>query len=200
MATNNAVNTSLSGQSGTGAFAGNVSPSLTTPILGVATGTSFNKLTITAPLTSAVLTIADGKTLTVSNSLTFSGTDGAAVNFGAGGSVSYGSSSLTWSAISGTTQAAIINTAYVNQNAGQTNITLPATASLGDRVAVSGLGAGGWVLTGNTGQVIKLGSSTTSSSGSLTATNQFDAIEVVCIIANTTWAARFVISSGLTVL
>lgn len=34
MATNNAVNTSLSGQSGTGAFAGNVSPSFTTPALG----------------------------------------------------------------------------------------------------------------------------------------------------------------------
>lgn len=34
MATQNAVNTSLSGQSGTGAFAGNVSPSFTTPALG----------------------------------------------------------------------------------------------------------------------------------------------------------------------
>lgn len=34
MATNNAVNTSLSGQSGTGAFAGNVSPVFTTPALG----------------------------------------------------------------------------------------------------------------------------------------------------------------------
>jgi hypothetical protein len=34
MATNNAVNTSLSGQSGTGSFAGTVSPSFTTPALG----------------------------------------------------------------------------------------------------------------------------------------------------------------------
>jgi len=41
------------------------SPSLTTPSLGVAAATSINKVAITAPETSATLTIADGKTLTV---------------------------------------------------------------------------------------------------------------------------------------
>src|SRR3990167_2832811 len=34
---------------------------LTTPVLGVATATSINKVAITAPATSATLTIADGK-------------------------------------------------------------------------------------------------------------------------------------------
>lgn len=52
-----------------------VSPSFTTPSLGVATATSINKVTITAPATSATLTIADGKTFTVSNTITFVGTD-----------------------------------------------------------------------------------------------------------------------------
>jgi hypothetical protein len=52
------------------------SPSFTTPSLGVATATSINKVAITAPASSATLTIADGKTLTANNSLTFSGTDG----------------------------------------------------------------------------------------------------------------------------
>ena len=42
MATNNAVNTTLSGQSGTGAFAGNISPSFTTPSLGAAAASSVN--------------------------------------------------------------------------------------------------------------------------------------------------------------
>jgi hypothetical protein len=65
------------------------SPTLVTPILGVATATSINKLTITAPATSATLTIANGKTLTASNTLTFTGTDGSSVNFGAGGTVAY---------------------------------------------------------------------------------------------------------------
>jgi hypothetical protein len=40
MATNNAVNTSLSGQSGTGNFAGTTSPTFVTPTLGAASATS----------------------------------------------------------------------------------------------------------------------------------------------------------------
>lgn len=65
--------------------------------------TSVNRVKITAPVGSATLTLADGKTFTVSNSLTlagadgktltvantltFSGTDGAALNIGAGGTL-----------------------------------------------------------------------------------------------------------------
>ncbi len=52
------------------------SPTLTTPVLGVATATSINKVAITAPASSATLTIADGKTLTTNNTLTLAGTDG----------------------------------------------------------------------------------------------------------------------------
>lgn len=54
---------------------------LTTPNIGVATATSVNKLTITAPATSATLTIANGKTLTASNSLTLAGTDSTTMTF-----------------------------------------------------------------------------------------------------------------------
>ena len=57
------------------------SPTLVTPILGVATATSINKITITAPTTSATLTIADGKTLTANNSLILAGTDGKTMTF-----------------------------------------------------------------------------------------------------------------------
>lgn len=46
------------------------SPTLTTPVLGVATATSINKLTITAPASGSTLTIVDGKTLTVSHTIT----------------------------------------------------------------------------------------------------------------------------------
>lgn len=42
MSTNNAVNTSLSQQTGTGKFVGDTSPTLVTPSLGVATATSVN--------------------------------------------------------------------------------------------------------------------------------------------------------------
>lgn len=57
------------------------SPTLVTPILGVATATSINKVAITAPATSATLTIANGKTLTVSNTLTLAGTDSTVMTF-----------------------------------------------------------------------------------------------------------------------
>ena len=48
------------------------SPTLTTPVLGVATATSINKVAITAPATSATLTLADGSSLVTSgaNSIT----------------------------------------------------------------------------------------------------------------------------------
>jgi len=71
------------------------SPTLVTPVLGVATATSINKLTITTPATSAVLTIADGKTLTISNTLTFTGTDSSSVAFGGGGTVVYTANKLS---------------------------------------------------------------------------------------------------------
>jgi len=43
--------------------------------------TSYNKVAITAPATGSTLTLADGKTLTVNNSLTLAGTDGAVQTF-----------------------------------------------------------------------------------------------------------------------
>jgi hypothetical protein len=45
------------------------------------TAGAYNKVTITAPASSATLTIADGKTLTASNSLTLAGTDSTTMTF-----------------------------------------------------------------------------------------------------------------------
>ena len=73
----------------TGATTNGTFVTLTTPVLGVATATSINKVAITAPATSATLTIADGKTFTASNTLTFTGTDSSSVAFGTGGTVVY---------------------------------------------------------------------------------------------------------------
>lgn len=199
MATNNAVNTSLSGQTGTGNFVGATSPTLITPVLGVATATTVNKVALTTPATGSTLTIADGKTLTASNTMTFTSTDGANVAFGAGGTVAYTTATITWNSIAGTTQTAAVNNGYVVSNAAQTTVTLPVTAALGSIVYVQGAGAGGWILAAGTGQTIKLGTQTTSSGGSLTSSAQYDSIGVVCIVANTTWAALTgPQSSGLT--
>lgn len=72
---------------GTGSIVRATSPTLTTPVLGVATATSINKLAITAPATSATLTVADGKTFTANNTLTLSGTDGSTLAIGTGGTL-----------------------------------------------------------------------------------------------------------------
>lgn len=58
------------GATGTGNIVFSASPTLVTPALGVATATSINKMAITAPATSSTLAVADGKTLTASNTIT----------------------------------------------------------------------------------------------------------------------------------
>lgn len=68
---------SLSDETGTGVVVFSTTPTLVTPVLGVATATSINKVAITAPATSATLTIADGKTLTVSDTMTLAGPNGS---------------------------------------------------------------------------------------------------------------------------
>ena len=56
-------------------------PTLITPVLGVATATSINKMAITAPATSSTLAVADGKTFTASKTLTLTGTDSTTMTF-----------------------------------------------------------------------------------------------------------------------
>jgi hypothetical protein len=84
----------LTDETGSGAAVFATSPTLVTPTLGVASATSVNKVTITAPATGSTLTIADGKTLTASNTLIFTGTDSSSVAFGAGGTVLYSGGAL----------------------------------------------------------------------------------------------------------
>ena len=99
MTTQNGLNVSLSGQSGTGNFAGTLSPTFISPTLGNAVATSINKIAFTAPASSAIVTIADLKTLTNSNILTFTGTDSSTITFGAGGTAAFNSGFTAWTPI-----------------------------------------------------------------------------------------------------
>ena len=85
----------ISDETGSGLLVFATSPTLTTPVLGVASATSINKVALTAPATGSTLTIADGKTLTASNTLTFTGTDASSVAFGTGGTVAYTANKLS---------------------------------------------------------------------------------------------------------
>jgi hypothetical protein len=132
----------------------------------------------------------------------------ATLTAGTGISITNGHNTITiastdegpnWSGISGTTQAAVAGAGYVIQNASQTTVTLPATSALGDMVTVQGLGAAGWILAANSGQTIQFGSSATSTAGNLTSANQWDCVQVVCVVANTTWSVTYALSAGLVV-
>ena len=86
--------------------------------------------------------------------------------------------------------ALAVNHGYINTNVGLTTFTLPALAALGTEIAIMGESAGLWTIAQNAGQNIQFGdtSTTIGVGGSLTATNAFDTIHIVCRIANTTWS------------
>lgn len=177
-------------------------------------GSAANTVSSFSSANSAVLvsTVAGvpGYSATMTNGQVIVGSTGAtptaatigssgniAITVGAGtlsiGTTGFGS--FAYNSVAGTTQAAAVNNGYIISNAGQTTVTLPATAALGSVVAVQGRGAAGWILAANTGQIINLGSSPTSSAGSLTSTNLWDAVEVVCVVANTTWAVKSLVGN-----
>lgn len=127
---------------------------------------------------------------------------------GSGISIGNGAASITiaatgggvgWTNVAGTTQAAAVDSGYICTNAGATTVTCPATAAIGSTINVEGLGAGGWILRANTGQTIQIGTSATSSAGSLTSAAATDNVQIVCIVANTTWRVQRTNSAGLTI-
>ena len=83
LATPSAANlaSAVTEETGSGNLVFATSPTLVTPVLGVASATTVNKVTFTAPATGSTLTIADGKTLTASNSITLAGTDATTMTF-----------------------------------------------------------------------------------------------------------------------
>lgn len=104
---------------------------------------------------------------------------------------------LSWSSIAGTSQAASVNKGYIIANASQTTVTLPTTAAVGSIVAIAGQGTAGWILAPGAGQTIKV--LTASASTSVTSAERYDCIEVVCVVANTTWVARSMVTTGFTI-
>ena len=170
-------------------------------VTGLATANSAVLVTNSTGVPAWSGTMTNGQIIIGSTSAT---PTAATITAGTGISVTNGAASitiagttnaLTYNDVSGTSQAAAVNNGYIISNASQTTVTLPATAAEGSVIAVQGKGAGGWILKANTGQTIQLGSSATSSAGTLTSTNQWDTVTVVCVTANTTWAASSVIGN-----
>ena len=79
----------LTDKTGTGVNVFATSPTLVTPVLGVATATSINKVTFTGPATGSTLTLVEGSTLVTSgaNSLTLTTTAATNVTFPTAGTL-----------------------------------------------------------------------------------------------------------------
>ncbi len=107
---------------------------------------------------------------------------------------------FTWNMVTGTSQAMLSSNGYIANNVGLVTLTLPATSNVGDEIDIIGKGSGGWLVQCGGGQTIVLGSSTTSSGGSLASTNAKDSFYMICTAANTEWTVGSAPQSlGLTI-
>lgn len=106
-------------------------------------------------------------------------------------------SGFAWNAVAGTAGALTVGNGYVTQNVGLTSFSLPVTAAFGTSTAICGFGAGGWLISQGAGQSVIIGgvSSTVGALGVTASTNRYDSVELLCVVANTTWVATNVMGT-----
>ena len=100
-----------------------------------------------------------------------------------------------WNDSTSTPIALVPNQGYLaDRVAGPVTFTLPIIAIEGSVISIAGI-QNGWVITQNTGQKIHCGNQTTilGVAGTITSTNAFDAISLLCIAANATWTTLSVV-------
>jgi len=120
--------TGVTSATGTGSVVLSISPTLVTPVLGVATATTINKVALTAPASSATLTIADGKTLTANHSLTLAGTDSTVMTFPSTNATIARTDAAQTFAGTQTFSGPVVEAVQALSGAGAVNITQPVTA------------------------------------------------------------------------
>jgi hypothetical protein len=122
------LRSAVTDETGTGALVFANTPTLVTPVLGVATATSVNKMAITAPATSSTLAVADGKTFTVNHSLTLAGTDATTMTFPATSATIARTDAAQAFTGNQTFNGAIIGTVQALSGPGAINVTQLTTA------------------------------------------------------------------------
>lgn len=135
------------------------------------------------PDTNANINVkGDGTTITVTGN---PGTNTLTISAISGG--------FTWNNVTGTSATMAKENGYAANNAGLVTLTLPSTASstFGDTIKIMGFGAGGWTIVYDTGQQIIFGSAaTTATTGSLSSTNQYDEVTIICSPTTSKWVVE----------
>ncbi len=105
--------------------------------------------------------------------------------------------------VTGIAQTVEINSRYIPTNVALTTFQLPANAAVGTRVTIAGQGAGGWILlTDLTSglQTIEIGDVGMSATTSVASSSRYDSIEILCVLANTTWITLSTQTTGFVIV
>ncbi len=184
----------ISDETGTGLLVFGTAPTFASTItVGTAAGTTGAALLKGTTSGTVTLSVADAAGTWTMKLPTSAGTADYVLKTDGSGNTSWSAlpaGARTWTEVTGTSQTAVVNSGYIANNAALVTITIPSTAAVGDIIRVQGKGAGLWKLAQNASQTIHLGNvdSTAGVGGSVTATNRYDAIELLCITANNEWA------------
>lgn len=111
------------------------------------------------------------------------------------------SSGFIWTEVAADT-AMVANNGYIaNKAATECVLTLPTTSVVGIEIGACGKGATGWRIAQGAGQQIIMGNvaTTAGAGGYIEFTNQYDAVRLLCTVANTTWT-RLSSSGNITVV
>lgn len=97
--------------------------------------------------------------------------------------------STVFTEVTNASQTAAINNGYICNRGTLVTVTLPSTAAVGSIVEVCGKGAGGWKIAQNASGIIHFGNVNTTSgvSGYIASTATYDAVKLVCTVANNEW-------------
>jgi hypothetical protein len=117
-------------------------------------------------------------------------------------SISSSGAGIGWFNVTANAQNMVTDNGYVANSSSLVTLTLPLVSSFGDSLYIIGQGAGGWSIAQNAGQNVNIGnsSSTVGVGGSISSTNQFDSLHLVCTLANITWTAAGAPQGNLTIV
>lgn len=125
------------------------------------------------------------RTITAGNGITVTNGDGVSGN----PTIASTGGGIAWTEVTTAALAVAVDNGYVMNRATLITATLPVTSVFGTVIRFCGKGAGLYTIAQNAGQSINLAGSTSTVGvgGSVAASAQFDCIELVCTVADTTW-------------